>query len=95
LEPGLGGFNAVLDPSHPTVPTHVHIWIHCTENRYFRASDDAEQGIGQAGSNLNDAFSAQQQKNEKKWQIMQIAMQKRQKIECSGHTGFYTVLTMA
>jgi hypothetical protein len=28
-------------------------------------------------------------KNEKKLHIMQIAMQKRQKVECSGHTGIF------
>jgi hypothetical protein len=27
-------------------PTHVQIWIHCTGIRYFRASDDAEPGLG-------------------------------------------------
>ncbi len=54
----------------------------CTSARWA----DADLGLGQAGSNLKDVFSAQLPKNDKKLHIMQIAMQKSQEIECSVHT---------
>jgi hypothetical protein len=47
------------------------------------------RALGKQGRIQMTLFQHSSKKNEKKLHIMQITMQKRQKIECSGHTGFF------
>jgi hypothetical protein len=47
------------------------------------------RALGKQGRIQMTLFQHSSKKNEKKLHIMQIAMQKRQKIECSEHTGIF------
>jgi hypothetical protein len=78
---GLCRFNAVLDLAH------VNTWIQCTGNRYFSTSDDRAE-VSRVKSE-RCLFSTAAKQNEPKLHIMQRAMHKRQKLECSGHTGVF------
>jgi hypothetical protein len=72
----------------------VHGWIHCTGNRYFCASDDAESGLGQDGSNLNDAFFSTAAKKMRNIYIScKEQCRRARKLSAVGTLEFFTVLT--